>query len=120
MSIFKNPIKNPLYKGVLDITPAELLAHKSDVRIIDVRRPDEYIGELGHIQGAELIVLDTLPQQIEELPKDETIVFICRSGNRSGQAAAYAMENGIKSVFNMKGGMIAWNEQGFEISTEEE
>ena len=78
--------------------------------MFDVRQPDEYVGELGHIAGAELLVLDTLPDQLAKLPKDRTIVFVCRSGGRSGKATAYALMNGFTQVFNMQGGMLRWNQ----------
>lgn len=111
---FETKIKNENHESVTDVTPDEVLAKKQDLMLIDVRRPDEYEGELGHVKGTELLTLDFLPQKISELPKDQTIVFICRSGNRSGQAAAFAQENGFTDVFNMSGGMLLWNEKKFE------
>ncbi|MBX3020756.1 MAG: rhodanese-like domain-containing protein [Bdellovibrionales bacterium] len=101
---------NPDIAGVEDIDPKELFEKRSFVKIVDVRRPDEYTGELGHVGGAELIVLDTLPERLAELSKDDTVVFVCRSGARSARAAAFAKDNGFDHVFNMKGGMILWNE----------
>jgi rhodanese-related sulfurtransferase len=111
---FKSKSANPNIPGVDDITPDELREKKSQVRIIDVRRPDEWVGEFGHIQEAELITLNHLPNSIENLPKDQTIVFVCKSGGRSAQATAFAKENGYTSVYNMRGGMIAWTEKNFE------
>lgn len=107
---FNTKQQNPENPGVTDIDPKELWARKSEVKIIDVRRPDEFTGELGHIESAELIVLDTLPQHFSELPADQTIVFVCRSGGRSGRAAAFAQAQGLNDVYNMKGGMLLWNE----------
>lgn len=107
---FETATPNPDIGCVSDISPEELAGKAASVRIIDVRRPEEYTGELGHITGSSLIVLDTLPQRIDELPKDETIVFVCRSGARSARAAYFAMDHGLQNVFNMKGGMILWNE----------
>jgi hydroxyacylglutathione hydrolase len=112
---FKSQTNNPMIPTVRDITPEDLRSHKSKVKIIDVRRPDEWTGEFGHIPEAELMTLDTLPARIDELPKDQTIVFVCRSGGRSAQATAFAMQNGITDTYNMKGGMIAWTEKNFEV-----
>lgn len=111
---FKNKISNETYAGVTDVTPQEVLEKKDNLCLIDVRRPDEWEGELGHVAGSELLTLDFLPQKISELPKDQTIVFICRSGNRSGQAAQFAQENGLGDVYNMQGGMLLWNELNLE------
>jgi rhodanese-related sulfurtransferase len=107
---FDNSEENLHYEGVIDIDPKELLSKKDQVILIDVRQPDEFSGELGHIPGSELMVLDTLPERIQELPKDKTVVFVCRSGSRSARATAFAKSVGYKFVFNLKGGMLLWNE----------
>ena len=109
--------KNPDFPNVEDVSPEDVLANKDQLCLIDVRRPDEYTGELGHIPGAKLIVLDTLPDHLEELPTDQTVVFICRSGNRSGRASALAFESGLKNTYNMLGGMLLWNQK--DLPTEE-
>lgn len=91
------------------ISPHDVRSHKGAM-LIDVRRPDEYVGELGHIAGA---VLKTLGPELDEflstLNKNEIIIFICRSGARSGKATLQALELGFTSVFNMEGGMLTWN-----------
>lgn len=107
---FDTKTENPQWEGVYDIAPTELHMKMSQVKLVDVRQPEEYEGDLGHIPGSELIVLDTLPDHLGDLPKDQTIVFICRSGNRSGKAAAYATMNGFNNVYNMQGGMLMWNQ----------
>lgn len=111
---FQSKTLNPEHRDVQDVAPEEVMAKIEDVHLIDVRRPDEFEGELGHVPGSTLLTLDYLPMKLADLPKDKTIIFICRSGNRSGHAAAFAAENGYSSVFNMKGGMILWNELGLE------
>ncbi len=117
---FNTMTENPDHTGVFDISPEEVKQKASDVTLIDVRKHDEFVGELGHIKGAQLITLDYLSDEIQDLPKDSTIVFICRSGGRSGRAAALAQVKGLKHVFNMKGGMMLWNALDFETTTEED
>lgn len=112
---FTSQTKNPHFPNVKDIDPKEVLNSQGKARLIDVRRPDEYTGELGHAPGTELITLDQLPNHIETLPKDKPIVFICRSGGRSAQATAFALENGFTHVYNMRGGMLLWNEYGLKV-----
>lgn len=114
---FSNVAKNPNIQGVQDVTAEEVNEKKDQVMLVDVRRPDEYVGELGHIPGAQLLVLDSLPERFQELPKDKTVVFVCRSGGRSAQACAFAISNGYTSVYNMQGGMLRWNELAFETET---
>lgn len=99
----------------MEITPNEVWNKHEELVIIDVRRPDEFEGELGHIPGARLIVLDTLPERINELPTDRTVVFVCRSGGRSGRATAFAHEHGLERALNMTGGMIEWNNQNLPV-----
>jgi rhodanese-related sulfurtransferase len=113
---FTSRTKNPQFEGVFDIAPDELSKLSMDtVKVIDVREPDEYIGELGHINESELVVLRTLPDRIVALPKDKPIVFVCKSGGRSAQATAFAQANGFNQVYNMKGGMLLWNSLGLPV-----
>ena len=82
------------------------------IRLIDVRRPDEFNGELGHIAGAELVTLGAdLNQFLEKNDRSQEIIFVCRSGGRSGQATADSLRLGYKFTANMTGGMIQWNEK---------
>lgn len=112
---FESATPNPDLAQVRDVDVHEVAKLKEQVHIVDVRRPDELTGELGHIAGAKHLVLDELPERISELPKDEPIVFVCRSGGRSGRATAFAIEQGFQHVFNMKGGMLRWNEEGLPV-----
>jgi rhodanese-related sulfurtransferase len=82
------------------------------VTIIDVREDWEY--EAGHIPGATLLPLGTLQDRVDEVPTDEPVILVCRSGNRSGQAYRYLKQQGFENVHNMTGGMIAWEAAGLE------
>jgi rhodanese-related sulfurtransferase len=92
------------------------LALKEGPMLIDVRRPDEFNGELGHIEGSQLYTLGAeLTEFLESLKKDEEVIFICRSGARSGQATLMARELGIQNTYNLGGGMIRWNALKYPI-----
>lgn len=106
---FKNKSNNMGFAGVIDVTPQEVLENIAQLKLVDVREVSEYTGELGHAPQTELMVLSTVPENLETLPKDKPIVFICRSGGRSAQAAAYARQQGFENVYNMAGGMLLWN-----------
>lgn len=81
------------------------------VQLIDVRFPEEFNNELSHIRGAELVTLGpSLDSFLEKADKNQEIVFICRSGGRSGVATEMAVKKGFKKTANMVGGMIKWNE----------
>lgn len=78
--------------------------------LVDVRAPDEFVGDLGHIKGAKLVTLGPdLQDFLETAPKDEKYLFICKSGGRSTQAATLAKSKGFSKVTNLAGGMLHWN-----------
>jgi rhodanese-related sulfurtransferase len=107
--------------GIPEITVEDLYNHKLDVRnkkirLIDVRRPDEFNNELGHVEGSELITLGPeLTDFLRSGDRNQEIVFICRSGGRSGTAAAESIQLGYKYTINMVGGMIRWNEKKLPV-----
>lgn len=99
-----------------EITCEELQKSLSQYELIDVRTPDEYIGELGHIGGARLVTLGPdLVEFLKNTQKDKSVVFVCRSGARSGQSTLLSEEMGFSRTFNMVGGMIRWNELRYEV-----
>jgi len=71
---------------------------KSGALILDVRTPGEYTG--GHIKGSKNIPLQSLQQQMKNLPKDKAIITCCASGMRSGSAKSMLQNNGFKEVYN--------------------
>lgn len=88
-----------------------LLQTSKEILLIDVRTAEEYNGHLGHIAGSTLKPVQEIEKWVGEIDRDtaETIVFICRSGNRSGRAAEFFQDKGYKNLVNMTGGMLAWN-----------
>lgn len=111
---FSQKIPNPEIPDVFDILPEELVTKLEACTLIDVRQPEEYTGELGHIEGTQLIPLSEIPNHIQNISTQKPIVFICRSGARSARAASFALENGFSDVYNMKGGMLRWNQLNFK------
>ena len=93
-------------------SPHDVNRLRGAVKLIDVREPHEYTGELGHIPEAELVPLATVPTAATAWDKNAPIVCICRSGARSGRAAEALVAQGFADVTNMTGGMIAWNAEG--------
>ena len=97
----------------LDAATVEEIRNRDDVVLIDVRENSEYVE--GHIPGATLIPLGQIPDRLDEIPTDKTVVAVCRSGNRSSQATNFLREQGFDNVHNMQGGMNAWGQAGYEI-----
>jgi len=107
-------VESPRAAAVGHLDPAgarEQLAQPGAL-LLDVRNPDEWDGPLGHVEGAKLLPLPELAARIGELEawKDQPVVVVCRSGNRSGQAARMLAEAGFSRVSNLEGGMIAWRQ----------
>jgi rhodanese-related sulfurtransferase len=90
----------------------ESLRQRDDVVLIDVREDWEYAA--GHIPGTVLIPLGQLSSRLAEIPTDKTVIAVCRSDNRSGQATRFLKERGF-TVHNMTGGMIAWEQAGYAV-----
>ena len=97
----------------IDAQTVESLRHRDDVVILDVRENSEFVE--GHIPGAVLLPLGDIPANLGEIPKDKTVVAVCRSGNRSNQATQYLRQQGYENVHNMLGGMNGWSQSGYEI-----
>lgn len=105
--------------GFRDVDPLLLHQHLGEVRIIDVREQHEYSGELGHIRGAELVPLATLPAKARGWDTNEDIVLVCRSGGRSGAASRQLVQMGFTRVMNLRGGMLAYNAAGLAVDRSE-
>jgi len=84
--------------------------------LLDVRTPEEFAS--GHIAGA--VNLDykspDFQQDLEKLDKSLIYLVYCRSAVRSGRAVAIMKELGFTNVYDMAGGILQWQEEGFEVS----
>ena len=110
LDLFNSLFQPP--SGFINIQPHDALSALSRYHVVDVREPDEYDGDLGHIEGAELIPLATLPNAIERLRQiDKPVLVVCRSGGRSSRGAQLLTQAGLERVFNLSGGMMQWTAQ---------
>ena len=105
--MFANPIK--------EIDASELAQWVNDaaheLRVIDVRQMQEIAG--GTVPRAEALPLHTLPAKVHELSREEKLVVVCRSGARSAQACMFLQQQGFSNVYNLRGGMMGWVQNGF-------
>lgn len=104
----------PTRGGYRDVGPAEALAARGAVRLVDVREPHEYTGD-GHIAGAELVPLATLSGAMRAWPRERDVIVICRSGGRSARAAEAMVAAGFARVMNLAGGMLAYQAAGLPV-----
>lgn len=103
-------------KSYSEIEAKDLFEHvtRPKVLLVDVRNDDEVAR--GIIPGAIHIQLSMLPLQYEKLMNANSVVFYCHSGVRSAHAADFAVSKGVKDVFNLVGGVIAWGKAGYLLS----
>ena len=95
-------------KEVDSPTLVSKMEENDDLVIIDVREMHEI--SRGTIQGATPMPMATVPVRL----KDKEVVFICRSGARSGQVCMFLGQHGYDNVINLRGGMIGWVRSGYE------
>ena len=82
--------------------------------IVDVREDDEWQEQ--HIPGALHIPLSQLDKRMDELKKQHSpLIMQCRSGKRSAKAQAALKAAGFADVYNLEGGLMAWQQQGLSV-----
>jgi glyoxylase-like metal-dependent hydrolase (beta-lactamase superfamily II)/rhodanese-related sulfurtransferase len=93
------------------------LASATPPLALDVREPEEFVGELGHLAGSLLVPLDALEHRLPKLAGyvDREIVVVCRAGARSASAGAILQRAGFRRVLNLAGGMLAWHSAGLPV-----
>jgi molybdopterin/thiamine biosynthesis adenylyltransferase/rhodanese-related sulfurtransferase len=100
-----------------EIEPFEAAAEieGGDVVLVDTREPHEY--KEAHLEGGALVPPGLLGDEIEKAAPDKSArtILYCRSGNRSGIAAAQLQRMGYTNVASVAGGIIAWQEQGLPV-----
>ncbi len=94
--------------GIPEIAPEWVKAHTAEVTVVDVREPDELVGELAKIREADAIPLGQFPGRLVDARRDLPVVLVCRSGGRSAKAALALLALGFSKVASMRGGMRAW------------
>lgn len=104
-------------KGVGAAEAIRLMNH-SDAVVVDVRTDKEY--QEGHIMSSLHIPLGVIENRVSELQgyKNTPLVMVCRTGARSGQAATKLKKLGFEQVYNISGGMLAWQSANLPTTTE--
>lgn len=111
-SYFGNRLRR--VKEVNNAAALQLINHK-DALVLDVRDQKEF--DAGHILNAKLIPLLKLKESIGELERhrDRPLVVVCRSGQRSATACALLGNRGFDQVYNLSGGMLAWQKADLPV-----
>jgi rhodanese-related sulfurtransferase len=96
----------------LDVDAFEKKIKEKGVQLVDVRTPAEVAN--GKIKGATTININDadFKDKISKLDKNKPVAVYCGVGGRSGRASTMLTQLGFKQVFDLAGGMTAWNAQG--------
>lgn len=83
--------------------------------LLDVRSPEE-TGQSKLVDALEInFYQDDFLDRVNQLPKDKPVFVYCRSGNRSGQAMEKMKTLGFREVYNLTGGIMAWQAAGLPV-----
>ena len=93
---------------------SERLAADPALRLVDVREVDEYVD--GHVPGARLVVLGSVPDNVDAFRGDGPTYVICKSGGRSMRACEFLADQGVDAV-NVAGGTMGWIASGRDVVT---
>ena len=80
-----------------------------DHLLLDIREPHEL--EISALSGSLDIPMGSVPERLDELPKDGTIAVLCRTGNRSMKVTMWLRQQGYEGATNVGGGINAWAER---------
>lgn len=110
-----NLIANPGGKFNIDAATATTKINHDDALVLDVRSMAEFKG--GHIINAENEPLNGLSNNLKkyEKYKQKPVIAVCRSGSRSSSACGVLRKAGFEQVFNLRGGMMAWESANLPV-----
>jgi rhodanese-related sulfurtransferase len=97
---------------------ARVLIAGGDANVLDIRSEEEW-RTVGNIPGAMHVPDDKLESRLDEVPKDERLVVVCRDGNRSADVAGQLRERDYEAA-SIEGGMEAWEDEGYPMQPSED
>ncbi len=90
---------------------------EKDLLVLDVRTPEDFVGEQGHIEEAINIPVEDLQQRMDEIGDylENPVAIVCRTDKKSVKAALLLTEEGFADVHVVRGGMTKWIEAGLPV-----
>ncbi len=103
-------------KGSVDPLEATMLINRRDALVVDVRPSADYAK--GHIIQAKNIPMNGFSKQIQTLQKykGKPIIISCRSGSQSSLACQQLRKAGFEEVYNLRGGILAWESANLPLT----
>lgn len=110
--------------GIHEVSPQEVYnavygAKGSKFQLVDVRTPEEYGA--SHLKDAQNICVteDDFKDKVKSLDRNKPVYVYCKKGGRSAKAATILAEMGFTEIYDLQGGITAWDEEGLETNTPE-
>ena len=102
--------------GTLDVTR---LMNQGGTLVLDIREAEDFAT--GHLPRARHIPMSQLSSRVEEIGKykDKTVIVTCRTGARAGAASRLLKQAGFKNVFELRGGLNAWEQASLPVEKAE-
>ncbi len=99
----------------LSVLELPRLVSRRQAAVVDVSEPHEY--NKGHLPGAMNVPLSRLNKDLERLKKyrAKPVVLYCRSGHRSFQGAKILRRQGFEEVYELAGGLLAWEKENLPV-----
>lgn len=102
--------------GAPVVSPEFVAGQGRRTRIVDVREAAELTGPLGHIPGSDWIPLEDIERLKDRLDRDDPVVVVARTDERSKKTAQLLERHGMRMVAALEGGVLAWKQQGFSTT----
>ena len=105
----------------IDVYTVKRLLSENGLQVLDVRSADEW--DDGHIESAQFMAYTSLTQQLDNPPQidklkisvEQKVAVTCATGKRSSTAISILLRHGFKNLYNVTGGMEAWESAGFRM-----
>lgn len=110
-----NKGKNDAQAVISLVPPEDFSKIDIDAQLIDVRQPSEFAS--GHLENAVNMNLyaSDFEKRILTLDKNKEVYLYCLTGKRSASAARKLKKMGFVKVYDLKGGILSWNQQQYPI-----
>jgi rhodanese-related sulfurtransferase len=103
----------PEFESILPREASELLQREKSVVVVDVRTETE--RELLRIPNSIAVSLGDIMSGKADLPRDKPLLLVCAVGGRSYAAGLYLSREKYPLVYNLRGGILAWEKEGLPL-----
>ena len=104
------------YKKLSPPIAYEMMRDNPEMLVLDLRPPQEFNGETGHVRRARNIPLERLPFRLLEISafREDTVLVYCRNDDCGDKGVGVLLSSGFENVVLMEGGIDKWIQDGFK------